>query len=191
MNKMNIQFACKQWELNKWTCIITPGTRQFILLIVVFLVNGCSVSLSPKYEQAIIDNLSVAANQVFELTASVSQGSTKADFSKREESYHQVIGKLEALELQINARPLPRNKQIDKIIDKANEKLQERGIATLINVNDISPSATALKQVRTNISKMKEVDKLQGMTSEESKIFKGFITLYLDQALTYEKILNH
>jgi len=37
---------------------------------------------------------------------------------------------------------------------------------------------------------MRDTDKQQGVTQTEVIVFKGFVTLYFDQALTYERFLN-
>jgi hypothetical protein len=161
-----------------------------ILLLSTLLVStSCAVSLAPRFDQGIIDNLSTTSTEVFQLLAEVSEGTTNADFSKREAEYNQVIGKLDALAIQINARPVPDNKNVDKIINKANSSLQKKG-ATLISVNQIAPSATALKNVTASVTKMKQADKVQGITATEALAFKNGIELFFDQALTYERFLN-
>jgi hypothetical protein len=163
--------------------------RRTALLSFVFFFTGCAVSLAPKYEQKIVDDLSASATEVYQLLSAASAGTLKSDFDKREENYDKVIGKLEALQLQINARPMPKNKTVDKIINKANSSLQKKG-TTLISVNDTAPSAIALKNIIANLTKMKDVDKSQGVTAGEIKAFKGNIDIFFDQALTYERYLN-
>ncbi len=156
----------------------------------LFFFSSCTVSLAPKYDQGIVDNLSASTTQVFQLIAAVSSGTTKEGFAGREQNYNNIIGTLEALKLEINARPVPQNKIIDKVISKANDRLKQNGEGTLISAGDVAPSASALEQVVNNLTKMKETDKAQGLTALEVKVFKGNIILYFDQALTYEKFLN-
>ena len=160
-----------------------------LFLNTLLITTSCAVSLAPRFDQGIIDNLSITSTEVFQLLSEVSEGTTNADFDKRAEKYNQVIGKLEALALQINARPVPDNKTVDKIIGKANSSLQKKG-TTLISTNQTAPSATALKNVTANVTKMKQTDKLQGITATEALAFKNNITLFFDQALTYERFLN-
>jgi len=161
-----------------------------IWLSCVLLLSGCAVSLAPKFDQTIVDNLSSTSTETFQLLAEVSNGTSNADFSKREDQYNSVIGKLEALELQINARPLPHNKAVDKIIEKANERLKARNVGTLITAGDTAPSATAIAEIVKNINQMKTSDKAGTLTATTVQVFKGFIVLYFDQALTYERFLN-
>lgn len=163
---------------------------KLIFLAFYTSFTSCAVSLAPKFDQHIVDNLTGTSTEVFQLLAEVSAGTTKADYDKRESKYNQVIGKLEALVLQINARPVPNNKTVNKIIAKANDRLKKRGASTLISAGETAPSATALKNVAANIAKMKDTDKKQGVTAFEVQAFKGNIELFFDQALTYERFLN-
>ncbi|MEO8110513.1 MAG: hypothetical protein ABI594_10790 [Ginsengibacter sp.] len=156
----------------------------------LFFFANCTVSLAPKFDQGIVDNLSSASAQVFQLLAETSSGARPAEFLIRAEKYNSLIGTLEALQLQINARPVPQNKTVEKIIAKANARLTQRGISTLTSVGDIAPSATALEQIIVNLTKMRDTDQKQGLTPLEVQAFKNNIQLYLDQALTYEKFLN-
>jgi hypothetical protein len=167
---------------------LTPYLR-LAFLIVAFSVTNCTVSLAPKFDQGIVDDLSASSVEVFQLIAEVSGGTKNADFNQREEKYNDLIGKLEALKLQINARPMPSNKEANKILSKVNERLTQKGAAT-INAADTAPSATALENVIANISEMKKTDASQGLSPTAVKAFKGNITLFLDQALTYESFLN-
>jgi hypothetical protein len=170
--------------------LLNTGLKNIWLSCVLFF-TGCAVSLAPKFDQTIVDNLSSTSTEAFQLLAGVSNGASSTDFSKREDQYNSIIGKLEALELQINARPLPHNKAVDKIIEKANERLKERNVGTLITVGDMAPSATAIGEIVKNINQMKVSDKAGSLTATTVQVFKGFVVLYFDQALTYERFLNN
>ena len=155
----------------------------------LLLFTSCAVSLSPKFDQNIIDELSTSSTEAFQLMAAVSEGTSASDFSKREDEYNSVIGSLEALQLQLEARPMPKNKILEKTLGKVNQRLQQRGMET-VPATDTAPSATAVKHIIENIVKMKATDKRQGVTATELKAFKGNVQLYLDQAVTYESYLN-
>jgi len=171
------------------TSFLTPR-HLLAFLTSLFFLSGCAISLAPKFDQNIVDNLTVSSTETFQLFAEVSEGTKKVDYDKREEKYNKIIGKFEALVLQINARPMPQNKKVDKIINEANASLAKRGGNTIVSVGEIAPSATALKNVIANIAKMKETDEKQGVTKIEVLAFKKNIELFLDQALTYERFLN-
>ena len=161
------------------------GLFSFLLLL-----SGCAVSLAPKFDQNIVDTLSDSSTELFQLLAGVSEGTSKDDYHKRDEKYNQMIGQFEALELQINARPMPQNRTVDKIVSKANASIAKRNGTPIVSAGEIAPSATALKNVIANIEKMKETDKAQGVKKLEVQAFKNNIELFLDQALTYEIFLN-
>ena len=163
---------------------------QYACLGLLFFFANCTVSLAPKFDQGIVDNLSSASAQVFQVLAETSSGARPAEYPLRAEKYNSLIGTLEALQLQVNARPVPKNKTVEKIIAKANERLTQRGISTMTSVGDVAPSATALEQIIANLTKMRDTDQKQGLTPLEVQAFKNNIQLYLDQALTYEKFLN-
>lgn len=169
---------------------LVGGQLCYSAIALLFFVASCTVSLAPKFDQGIVDNLSSASAQIFQLLAETSSGAKPAEFPQRAEKYNRLIGTAEALHLQINARPVPDNKTVDKIITKANERLTKRGISTLTPVGELAPSATALEEIIVNLTKMRDTDQKQGLTPLEVQAFKGNIQLYLDQALTYEKFLN-
>jgi hypothetical protein len=148
---------------------------------------GCSASLAPQYSQAIVDNLSNGTKESMQLLATVSAGTKSSDFGSRESNYNSIIGTLDALKLQIQSRPSPQTKTLDKILKEMNERLRARGLP---EVKDINPSLKAIEQIIANVTKMKETDKAQGVTKEEVALFRGSIVLFFDQALTYESFLN-
>ena len=170
--------------------LVLKQCRRIGLFSFLLFLSGCTVSLAPKFDQNIVDNLTDSSTEIFQLLAGVSEGTSKDDYAKRDEKYNQMIGQFEALELQINARPMPQNRTIDKIISKANASLAKRNGTPIVSVGEIAPSATALKNVIANIEKMKETDNAQGIKKLEVQVFKNNIELYLDQALTYELFLN-
>lgn len=176
-------------SISKQKIIQTSRLYTAILFVALFF-SGCSAKLAPTFDQNIIDNISTSSINIFKLLAEVSPGTKSADFDKRNEAYNNVIGELEALQLQINARPMPKNKTVDKVVAKVNDKLKQNGVGTLITATDTAPSATALKQIEANITKMRDTDKAQGITATEVQVFKGAIVLFLDQATTYESFLN-
>jgi hypothetical protein len=161
--------------------------HQFCISVLFFNLVGCAASLSPQYNQAIVDNLSSATKETMRILTVASGGTKSNDFSTREAGYNSAIGILEALKLQIQSRPSPKSKTLDTILKKVNERLKARGLP---EVKDINPSLKAIEQISANISKMKEVDKIQGVTKEEVDLFKGSSILFFDQALTYESFLN-
>jgi len=179
--------------------LMLPSTkpRKFLLqtfprslLILFVLFSACTVKLAPSYDQGIVDNLGNASADVFELLSEVSEGTTKASFDTRAGKYNKLIGGLEALIMNIEARPVPDNKTVNKIIAKANKHLSKDSSATTITAGSRPPSANALEQIIANLKMMKTTDQSEGLNPTQVKAFKGNIKLFMDQALTYERYLK-
>jgi len=164
---------------------------MFSGLSILMLLQCCAIHIAPKYDVKIVDSLSESSNNLFTFFSEVSEGTTALDYSVREQKYNALIGKLEALELQIKARPVPSSSKLEKLKEKVNGALKARNVdAFQFSTDDNFPSANALKMIVLNIKKLKDVDKLQGVSKTEVQVFKGYVENYLDQALTYEKYLN-
>jgi hypothetical protein len=157
---------------------------------ILFLLTSCTISLAPKFDQRIMDGLSGSSAEIFQLIAEVSGGTDSSSFSKREEKYNRLIGKIDALELEIRVRPMPANKKTERLTGKVNETLQKRGLPALVTAGDTAPSATALTQIAKHLLQMKNTDRTSGLMPATVELHKGFIRLYLDQALTYERFLK-
>ncbi|PID27338.1 MAG: hypothetical protein CR982_06200 [Candidatus Cloacimonadota bacterium] len=155
----------------------------FVVMITIFL-TGCATTMAPNYNRVIVEGLISINKKTMELFASTSLGTNSATYYGRSKTYNTIIGNIDALIIQLKARPKPRN----KIIGKVNKYLQSRGVNLL--EDEVTPSATALEKVSETITKMRDTDKKQGLTSFEVKLFKGQTIIYLDQALTYEAFLE-
>lgn len=147
-------------------------------------LSACTTRLAPNYDKAIADGLVAASQQVMTHFAATSSGTSVDSFAQRDATYSSIIGSLDALALQAKSRPTPKS----SVGDKVNEYLAKRGIAVL-DAGDI-PSAAALEQISITLTKMRNVDKKQGVTAFEVAAFKGQVVIYLDQALTYENFLD-
>lgn len=150
----------------------------------VLLLSACAARLAPSYDKTLVDGITTVNTNVMELFASVSSGTKAATYSKRQATYDKLIGQLDALAIQANARPEPKS----KITQAVNEALRKRGIPVVDSSG--TPSAAALDAISGTLAKMKQTDKKQGLTAFEVKAFKGQVAIYMDQALTYENFLN-
>ncbi|NUT76828.1 hypothetical protein HNO86_17445 [Pseudomonas sp. C1C7] len=145
-------------------------------IVLVLAVEACTTQLAPLYDQALVEGLTSVNAKTMELMASAVGGTTKETFANRENQYNHVIGCLDALALQAAARPAPTN-----------------SLATTSSTSgesQITTSSTALKEISKTVSRMREVDKKQGVTGVEVQAFKGQVLTYMDQALTYESALE-
>ncbi|WP_449432645.1 hypothetical protein [Pseudomonas putida] len=151
--------------------------------VLLLALGACTTQLAPLYDQALVDGLTSVNAKTMELMASAADGTTKETFANREKQYNKVIGSLDALALQAAARPAPTN-HLANAISTLGEAPGASGKGQMI------PSATALMEISKTVSKMRQVDKKQGITGVEVKAFKGQVLIYMDQALTYEAALE-
>ncbi len=158
--------------------------QRLILIALPLFLNGCPITLAPSYDKALVDGLTSTNTAVMQFFASVSGGTRKDTFSLRQEKYSNLIGRFDALEIQAKARPVPKNKATEKI----DEMLRKRGVA--IPDDDDAPSATAIAEISKTLAKMKDTDKKQGVTAHEVQAFKNQVSVFMDQALTYESFLQ-
>ena len=155
-----------------------------LVMIVVLMLTGCPATLAPNYDKALLEGLVATNTEVMEFLAAVDGGTQKDTFSQRKEKYDRLIGHFDALEIQANARPVPKN----KVGEEINVLLDKRGIPS--SDDSQAPSATALRKISETLLKMKQTDQKQGLSSIEVLAFKNQIAIYLDQALTYESFLE-
>jgi hypothetical protein len=157
---------------------------KFSFLGVLVLVSGCLAQLAPQYDRALFDGITRTNQNLMQFFASVAEGAAPAEFPTREASYNRLIGAVESLALQSRARPMPKNDSIDKV----NRYLDERGIAPVDNSE--APSADALDQIATQLTKMKSVDRENGLRPGAVALFKNAVVISMDQAMTYESFLD-
>ncbi|MFT6201052.1 MAG: hypothetical protein ACJAZJ_000229 [Candidatus Endobugula sp.] len=164
-----------------------PNLKLLSLVVFVALtVSGCTTQLAPKYDAALFDGVTGINVNIMSLFASVSNGSESARCIQREEKYNFIIGSVDALAIQSDARPLPKN----AVIKKVNAYLSSRGLSAINSDENSAPSAYALQQVSSQLVKMKQVDCQSGLTKNVVALFKNAVTTSMDQAITYESFLN-
>lgn len=154
-----------------------------IAIALVLVVGACTTQLAPLYDQALVEGLTSVNAKTMELMASAVGGTTKETFVNRENQYNKVIGSLDALALQAAVRPAPTNSLATAINSMGNES----GVS---GESQVISSSTALKEISKTVSRMREIDKKQGVTGFEVQAFKGQVLIYMDQALTYEAALE-
>lgn len=154
-----------------------------VFSILAFL-TGCTAQLAPLYDKAIVDNITTSNKEIMTLFASVSNGTTSSSFQTRADNYNKAIGSIDALEIQTKARPIPKS----DIVEAVNEWLSKRETDKI--TEDLAPSAIALKGISNTLTKMRDTDSKQGLTSFEVMAFKKQTSIYMDQAITYESFLQ-
>src|SRR5262245_14151479 len=157
--------------------------RALALIAVLAVLAACTVQLAPAYDRSLVDDIEEASEQAMELFASASAGTQLGTFAARETSYNKVIGAFDALVIRAGARQVPDAAALEKV----NKELEKRGIPAL--EGDI-PSIPALELVSKTVTKMRDTDKLQGVRPMEAQAVRGEVVISIDQALTYEKLLE-
>ncbi|NIW84999.1 MAG: hypothetical protein GWN09_00060 [Gammaproteobacteria bacterium] len=158
--------------------------RWGLAAALVLLASACATTLAPNYDKALVDGLTATNMKLMEHFAATSAGTASDTFDKRESTYNNLIGRLDALVIQARARPIPKN----YVTEKVNAYLEKRGVQILDGGD--TPSATALEKISGTMVKMRDTDKKQGVTPFEVAAFKGQVVIFMDQALTYETFLE-
>ena len=166
-------------HLRRWCGI------QFVISLFC-LLSACSMPLAPNYDKAVSDALNAANTEAMTLFASVSLGVQKYDFASRADQYAQVIGKLDALAISANARPVPKN----AVTDKVNAVLDKTLPITIESSDARLPSVVAIRKIAETVTKMRDTDIKQGLSTYEVIAFKQQASIYFDQAITYENFLQ-
>lgn len=148
------------------------------------ILSACVTRLAPNYDQAVVSGLIAVNQKTMELFAASAGGTNGETFEQRESSYNFLIGYVDALAIQAQARPVPKN----DVTERVNEQLRQRGVEVL--AEDEIPSVSSLAQLSRTLAKMRQVDQKQGLTSLEVQAFKNTAAICMDQALTYESYLE-
>jgi len=166
-----MKILLRRWNLAPW-------------ILLAALMVGCATQLAPLYDKAILDGITVANREAMTLFASASNGLVKESHGARADTYNKLIGSLDALEIQAKARPVPKTKNIVAV----NTWLEKRGLPAV--TDDEVPSATAIGKISATLKKMRDTDHKQGVSATEVQAFRNQVSIYMDQAITYESFLE-
>ena len=153
-------------------------------LALLLLLGACVTQLAPDYNRALVERLNATNVSLMEFFASASPGVKQTSFDDRKPTYDNLVGRLDALVIQARSRPIPQN----SVTEKVNAALEKRGVQILDDGD--TPSATALEKISETIVKMRDTDAKQGVTAFEVAAFKGQVSIFMDQAMTYENFLE-
>jgi hypothetical protein len=162
----------------------TIAARWLAVVLAAGLLSACAVKLAPDYDKIIVNGLSSLNEEMMIFFASVSGGTQARTFGEREQSYNAIIGKLDALKIQAEARPVPRPYVFQILGVGQNAKNPDE-------VEELeAPTGDIIAVMSETMTKMRDTDKKQGVRALEVQAFKGNIAISMDQALTYEKALE-
>jgi len=156
---------------------------SFSLVLGAVFFLSCQVTLAPAYDQAIVEKATESSELAMWFFASLDQGVTAETYGVRETTYNQLIGAFESLKLQARARPIPTGMAMGKV----NALLESKGSGAL---TEDYPSAFAFGEIANTFRKMKATDRTQGIKPLAIQAFQGQVSIYLDQAITYESFLK-
>ncbi len=151
----------------------------------LLLLTGCTVKLAPDFDRSIVDGLIKTNEQTLVHFAAVSSGVEAATFDRREATYNSLIGKFDALRLQVLSRPTPRPMVAKWLGIGSSEDSEPNEIEVLK-----APTDKILEKVIDTLTRMKSNDRAKGLKEGIVKGFKGSYEISIDQALTYEKALE-
>lgn len=149
-----------------------------VLLVALLWLSGCATQLAPAYDERIVDGLTRANTDAMTVFAAFSAGAPTSRFAPYRDRYDQLIGTLNALEMQIAARPTP------AVPAPLAAALAERAV-------DVSgPPVEPIQGMSRTITMMRDTHATTGLTAGEVEGMRRQWAIYADQALTYEAYLN-
>ncbi|MBZ9662944.1 hypothetical protein LB523_28235 [Mesorhizobium sp. ESP-6-4] len=128
-----------------------------IILIVALAFSGCSIQLSPAYDQATFTSISDLNVKTETLFASLSQGGTAGDFAKYKATYDQLIGGFTAARITTASRDVPAPSQ--RVLTMAHLN----GVCGNDASNCVNPTPHHLDQVINVLTKMRDVHQSGGL----------------------------
>jgi hypothetical protein len=158
-------------------------------ILLLAAISACTAQLAPQYDQAIVDGLNTTNRDIQVLFASIGSNATKASFPSREDSYRRIIGSLNALVIQVEARPTPSTSVNLKDVNAALARIGVAQIANDPNFSDV-PSARSIKNAADTIEHMQTADASSGLRGYAIKAFENQTNVYITQALVYETFLK-
>ena len=162
--------------------------RHQVLLVsfaCLLLLAGCAVKLAPDFDRAILDGLIKTNEQALVHFAAVSSGVKSATFDERKPTYNSLIGKFDALRVQVLSRPTPRP-MIAKLFGIGTSGDSKPDDIEILE----APTGEILATVIDTLTMMRDTDREKDLSSFKVRGFKQTYEASIDQALTYEKALE-
>ncbi len=158
------------------------GWISALALGAILMLAGCTIKLAPDYDPSIVDGLTKANQDAHVFFASVAAGSDRTDYPKKEGTYDQLIGEIDALRLDAAARPEPPPPEF-------------LGLLASKHPNDAppqlkSPTPEILGNMAKRLTAMRVHHRDHGLSADDVEDAKLSFDQKMDQALTYEKALK-
>jgi hypothetical protein len=123
------------------------------------------------------------------LFASMPSGAPKATYAKRDTAYNTIIGNLDAVRLQIQARLNPSPPAIVAAV-MARPATSSSAIADAQKAMTDVPSLGSVETMKHTMDVMRNTDSRRGLSPMLVDGFRRRFEISMEQALVYEKALN-
>ena len=158
---------------------------RIAILAVALAVAGCGIRLAPTFDRTMVDGLAKANEDAMTLFATVGSGTRPNTFPRRERTYDELIGKIDALRLQAQVRPNPQTPPGATLLFTGNASMQQRATDAMT-----APTPAILVTMMRTITMMRETDRKAGLLPIVVPNFKREFEISMEQAITYEKALE-
>jgi hypothetical protein len=157
------------------------------LLLLPALLAGCTISLAPAYDPSLVEGIRGANERALALFSAVEDGSPAADFPDHAATYDEVIGRLGALRMQAEARPVP------PLADRIAATLADVGILDDVCEDAADCVNTSPRQLTTaadNLARMRRTHRDQGLEPDVVELFRNAHEISISQAMKVELALK-
>jgi len=159
-------------------------------VLLLFAVSGLflsnrAVQLAPEYDVKIYDGIIALNNDAQVFFASAENGLKEDKYILYEPTYNEIIGTLQSLIIQLDARPIPESKLLNKI----NEKLKKEGKEPF-NFSDNLPTRNALQIILDRFENLKTNHAKREIKPIEISTARQAFNIAIDQAITFESHLE-
>jgi|HubBroStandDraft_1064217.scaffolds.fasta_scaffold07682_4 hypothetical protein len=155
---------------------------------VTLALGGCQTMLAAAYDPTIATALSTANSDIQALFVSIGTDAPVSTFGARKPAYDHIIAELDAVLIEIKARPIPN----PEVLAKVNQALEAVHVGGITVDPDFSsyPSARSVADMVKVLTQMENADQQAGLHKELIPGFEQPVITYLTQAITYENFLK-
>ncbi|QGZ59364.1 hypothetical protein [Paraburkholderia acidiphila] len=88
---------------------------SFAIVAIALCCAACTMQLAPSYSASLANGIHDVNADIMSLYSTMGMGTTAGSFASRADRYDEIIGKLDALTLQSQSRPIPNDDVTQKI----------------------------------------------------------------------------
>jgi len=152
------------------------GAIRFFLIVGIVAAGLAGCRLAPDYDDEIVQSLNAATEDTSKFFVKIGNGTSNADYPRREDTYTTLIGKYDALALRLETRAYP--------------KPTLPFVGSRVPVPEQAPSIAPVKKIAEALGQMKKFDQARGVKPLEVAAFRKIFEIETRNALTYENALK-